>query len=94
MTEPVPIYTDALVEKVRETIAAYRRAHGQGIDARRLATALFNNGVALVDRDRKGALVDERVYAGALARCHAAERRAPVHRMPPAAVWITLSEAS
>ncbi len=92
MNDPVPIYTAELLARFGEAIAAYRRAHGGGVDPRRLATAMFNSGVALVDRDRKAALVDERVYASALERCHAAERRAPVHRLPAPAVWASLAK--
>lgn len=92
MSDPVPIYTAELLSTFGETIAAYRRVHSGGIDPRRLANALFNSGIALVDRDRRSALIDERVYSSALERAHAADRRAPVHRLPAPAVWASLAK--
>ncbi len=78
MPDALP-YTDELLAKVTETLAAYRRAHGPmdigGIDTSRLAIGLLNNGVGLVDTSRKAFLVDLDVYQGSQARQRTLEAR-------------------
>lgn len=61
-------YTEELLARAAETLAAYRREHGQGIDMRKLAGRLTANRVYLVDATRQRSLVDETVYQGALFR--------------------------
>jgi hypothetical protein len=75
---PGPLYTADLMARVIDTL---------GKDARRLVAELYRREVGLLDLTRRAAMVDERVYGAALERAHAAERRAPAHRLPPAAVW-------
>lgn len=68
-------YSDDLLDKVREVIAAYRREHGNDIDVRRLATGLFNSGVGLIDTSRRAFLVDLDVHTNTLLQARALEAR-------------------
>lgn len=68
-------YAPDLLARFTETVAQYRREHGQGIDSARLATGLLNNGVGLVDTSRRAFLVDLDVYQGSQQRLREAETR-------------------
>jgi len=68
-------YAPELLARFTETVAQYRREHGQGIDAARLATGLLNNGIGLVDTARRAFLVDLDVYQGSQQRLRDLETR-------------------
>lgn len=68
-------YKPELLARFTETVAQYRREHGQGIDAARLATGLLNNGIGLIDTARRAFLVDLDVYQGSQQRLRDLEAR-------------------
>jgi len=82
-------YTDELRGKLAGALARLSLANVLDDDTEAVLAALDAHGLRLVDTARRQALVDERVYASALHRCHAAEARAARHapRLIPATVW-------
>ncbi len=74
MSDTLP-YTDELLARVTDAIAACRRDHGNHIQTDRLAATLIKHRVALVDPDRKMCWVDERVYEAQCHRAQTASRR-------------------
>lgn len=68
-----PILTDDLAERVKTLLGEALRL--PNVDVQAFALKARDRGVGLVDTGRRRAMVDERVYAGALLRRNHAERR-------------------
>ena len=80
-------YSDDLVATFGETVFAYLRTEGPGIEPRRLLVGLLNAGVGLVDTSRRSFLVDLNVHQGVQVRLREIERQHPPRHIVPAIVW-------
>lgn len=92
MSDDLP-YSEELLSRFGEAIAAYRRKHGQGFVIATLAADLRKAGIGLVEPDRHRAWIDETVHSGALwrlARARAQLERYAEPRLPSAATWTSL----
>lgn len=69
------LYTEALLERLRATLVQRVGPEWTDHHVRRLAAALYEQQVGLVDLTRRQALIDEQVYGAALYRLRKVEQR-------------------
>lgn len=80
-------FTNELLARVTDAIAACRRDHGNHIQTNKLVAALLADSVGLVDTSRTTFLVDVRVHEGVLFRLDRLRRQHPPHFVVKAETW-------
>jgi hypothetical protein len=91
MGADAPLLAPELAERLKQLLVEFGGAH---IDPQTVAHAFRKKGLALIDPDRQRALIDERVYEGALWRGHRWQRLAEAYqrsRLPDADTWRFIS---